>query len=568
MDMVRLSGKKPIWGLDIGASAIKGVRMCLEGDRVKILAADILPLEGEAVPTESPGRDRRIWRGLQRFQAKYGLSSERVALGLPGPVFFIRPFNLLPIGDRSPEELVRFEIEQHIPFGLDAVLWDYELFDQGSGTRKGREGLLFAMKKEVLNNYLLSLSAAGMEPVHAQAAPLALYQFVRYELDPRAPVLVVDIGAASTDLLLLDGDRYWVRAIHLGGDALTRTLQRAFLPRELSREDAESMKVNLPRLSGRGKVTELIRGAMRGFVGELRNAVEHLSKERSVKFERVILVGGGTGMYGLPRLVGEQLGARVVTPAGLGRITVAESADAAYVNANLPSLAPAIGLGLQALGKAATRVNMIGATLVRRRSQTRAKRIAASILVAAAVLVLLLGAFAGLRKRVVHAGLNEMSNILGPIRVRHRRYRDQIAPGEAERRLGVFRDMATGRGVWLTVLDKVARMLPENESRGLPKEKKLWLRRLSLKARPGSPGVYDGLIEAGTLLQEGAAHLHFAKRTLVYPLRGDPRGIFKHVGIISSVRSPGLGTSRAGGPDRYFIVRLKFEVVLKEGDAR
>jgi len=562
--MAKLSSKKPVWCLDVGASAIKGVRMGMEGGRIRILAADILPLEGVPVRTDTPGRDRRTWRGLQRFQEKYALASERVAVGLPGPVFFIKPFNIVPVGKHTEEDLVRFEIEQHIPFGLDAVLWDYELFERDEVPAAEREGLLFAMKKETLNNYFLSLSAAGIEPLYVQAAPLALYQFIRYELDPADTVLVVDIGAAATNLLLLDGNRYWVRALSLGAETLTTTLQKVFLPCEVSREDAESIKVNLPRLTRRAEVMDLVTPAIRGFVGVLRNAIEQLSKERGLAFKKVLLVGGGSAMYGLYHLAREQLGTRVVTPAGLGRIEVA---DAAYVNANLPSLAPAIGLGLQVLGATATRVNMVGATLVRRRSQTMARRMAASVLIAAALLVTVFGTFSSLRKWVVNAGVAEMRNILDPIRHRRQSYRNITAPGEAERGLGVFRQMAEGRSVWLVVLDKISKMLPENESRGVSREKKLWLTRLSLAATPGQRGVYNGLIEAGALLREDGGHLDFAKRTLVYPLRGDERGIFKSVQIVSSDHSPGLYAGSAKGPDKYLVIQLKFQVVLNKESA-
>ena len=556
---------KPVWGLDIGASAIKGVRMRADGDRVRILAADIMPLGGTPPTDETLGRDRRIWRGLQRFQAKHGVTSDRVAVALPGTVFFTRPFKLLRVGNRSEAEVVRFEIEQHIPFGLDAILWDYEIFDQDESLGREREGLLFAMKKEVLNNYFLSFSAGGIEPMQIQSAPLALYHFMRYELDPQDPILVADIGAATTNLLAMDGRRYWMRAINRGGDMVTAALQEAFRPRPLSREQAEAIKVSLPKLTRRAEVVEQIRPRMRGFVGELRNAMGHLAREHGLTFRRIVVVGGDSGMYGLSGLMAEQLGMRVVTPAGLGRIEVNDAADPAYVNANLPSLAPAIGMGLQALGKPATRVNLVGATLLRRRSQTLVRRIAATVLVTIALGVACLGGFASWRKAVVAHGAQAMRDVLDPLAVRRRNFVRFTRPGEAERRLEAMRRLAEDRGTWLRVLDTVARILPDNSKPGLPPEQKLWLIQLSLSADPGRRGVYDGVIEAGTLLQPDGSHVRHARRVLRSPLEAAEGGVFKNIKEVASDRSPTLSFSGGTGPDKYYVLQLEFQVVPTQG---
>ena len=257
--MALLPSGKTVWGLDIASSAIKGVKMRAAGGRVRILDADILALEGEPVASsDSPGRDRRIWRGLQRFQAKHDVATSRVAVGLPGPIFFTRPFSFPLVGARSEDDLARFELEQHIPFGLDAVLWDYALFE-GVGSEAGiREGLLFAMKKEVLNNYLLSLSAARIEPSCVQATQLALYYFVRHEIDPEGTVLVMDVGAATTNLIAMNETRYWMRTLSVGAESVTAAVQGAFQPRKVSRREAEAIKVNLPLLTRRQEVSERI----------------------------------------------------------------------------------------------------------------------------------------------------------------------------------------------------------------------------------------------------------------------------------------------------------------------
>ena len=557
---------KTVWGIDVASSAIKGVRMRLDGDRVQILEADIVPFQGDPSPADSPGRDRRIWQALQRFEIRHRVSRARVAVGLPGAIFFVRPFSIFQVGTRTEAELARYEMEQHIPFGMDAVLWDYDIFDAVNLMTREKEGVLYAMKKEVLSNYLLSLSAAHIEPAQVQAAPLALYNFVKHELRPDRPTLVADVGAAQTTLLAIVGDRYWLRTVNAGGESISAALRNAFKPREVGREEAETIKVNLPRLARRGEAAELITPALRSLVGELRNAVTHLAQEHKQTMDRLILLGAAGATYGLASLIDSELKMRVVVPAGLGHIEIADTADAAYINENLPSLATAIGMGLQALGRPATRVNMVDATLTERRSQTMLRRSAAIAVAAGLLLTISFGLFTSWRRATLQRGRDALRQQLNPVSVRLHNSKRLVAAGQAEASMDRLEQAAAGRTVWLSVMNKISRMLPDNEKSSVPADQKLWLVRLSLREKPNAPGVYEGEIDAGTLLRRDGSHLAYVQRQLRVPLEKDDSGLFRNVSEIEASRSsPTLSFSGGSGANRFFLVRLRFEAVVAKG---
>lgn len=569
--MPRLPMSKTVWGLDISASAIKGVRMRLDGERIQILEADIVPFEGEAPTTDAPGRDRRIWQALQRFTTSHQLRREKVVVGLPGSIFLVRPVSVVQVGDRSEGELVRFELEQHIPFGLDAVLWDYELFENPDPASRERDGLVFAMKKEVLNNYFLSLSTVKIDPSMVQAAPLALYNFIRYEIDLTQPTLVADIGAGNTNLLAIQGSRYWMRTLNVGGDTMTAALRGAFRPRELSYEEAESIKVHLGQLSARGEVIERITPALRTLVGEIRNGCRHMAQEHKQDFDRMYLLGGGAGMYGLARLLSDELKMRVIIPAGLGKVEPTGTMDPAYISANLPLLATAIGLGLQGLGRSATRVNMVGSALVERRSQILARRSLAAGLVTALAVTAATGIYASWRKSAYDAATQKINSIVDPIRMRDSAYRRQKISGSAEAIMTKYEDLAADRGIWSIVLDKAAAIMPpENRQISASPTRKLWLLRLSLKRKPGAPGTFEGEIDAGTTLHAQA--WKYATETIKVALEGDTRKIFRNVTEAGSLRTqtlawPAGDRGSASGQEKYYLVRYRFDVVMPEKEA-
>jgi type IV pilus assembly protein PilM len=569
MPMLPIS--RAVWGLDIAASAIKGVRMRVDEDRIRILTADILPIEGEPVSSDASGRERRIWQALQQFEAKHRLSRERVVAGLPGPLFFTRPFSLFLVGNKTEAQLAQFELEQHIPFGLDAVVWDYETFAPEDLSVRERKGLLFAMKKEALNGYLLSLAAARIEPTQIQAAPLALWNFVKHELAPESPLIIVDIGARSTNLIAADGDRYWARMINKGGENLTSAMQFLFQSKNVSRDEAERIKTRISDVERRAELADRLMPAARAYVGEMKNAVEHLQGEHDVKFERMVLLGGGAAMYGLQRLLSQELGLSVSVPAGLGRIECAAEETTAFVNARLPELATAIGLGLQGLGRQATRVNMVSAALARRRKETAVRRASVAGLAAALVLLTAMTLFAAWRRSVYVAGTEALRGVVGPVTAQSRAAMELNNPTPAEEQLKMLAAMGSERAVWPLVLDKFARMLPENHRSTVPAQKKLWLIRLSLKAKPNTPGVYEGEVEAGALLQRDSKdNVPFATRILQVPLKEDPKGIFRNVSeeILAYQRSPTLSLAGGTGADRYFVFQMRFEVAPGAGGPR
>ena len=552
--------RRVVWGIDVASSAIKGVKMCVGRDGPRILDADIVPLMGQASASDAPGRDRRVWQALQTFREKHRIGSELVVAGLPGIHFFTRPFNVFVVGLRTENELVRYELEQHVPFGLDAVLWDHEVFTPTGPSDRELNGLLFAMKKEILNDYLLSLSAVNLEPRKVQAAPVALYNYAKHEMDCHEPVLVVDIGGEETTVLAVTPEQYFLRTIKQGGNLVTESVQRTFQPRTVLYDDAEAIKQNLPQLRRRAEILDRLQPGLRAFMGELRNTLTQLRRDNGFKPSRMALLGGGSRLPGLARMLSEELRISVATPAGLRNISVDEAADPAYVNGHLPSLAAAIGLALQGVGLGASRVNVIGATLMRRRSQTLLKRVAAAAIVAVGLVSVALGGFSSWRTSVLNQGAQELTTYTRPLHTRYRQWQLLTQPGQAEKRMDTLAGMATQRKAWLAVLDKVARILPENDRRSVSHQDKVWLARMTLTAGDGDEKKMTGVLEAGTPLRSDETHLKYAEKILKAPLENDERGLFGNVEVEQSQRTAELRFSSKTDKPRFLMMRLTFDV--------
>src|SRR5262249_27870409 len=152
----------------------------------------------------------------------------------PGQSGLARFVKLPPVEEKKITDIVRFEAKQQIPFNLEEVVWDYQKIGTGTvtdGFAMETEIGLFAMKRDMVNRYLQHFNDVGVEINLVQMAPLALCNFVAYDLlgkgaqgtgeeDGRKRCIVaLDIGADSSNLVITDGNRIiWQRPIPLGGN--------------------------------------------------------------------------------------------------------------------------------------------------------------------------------------------------------------------------------------------------------------------------------------------------------------------------------------------------------------
>ena len=121
---------KSAWGIEIGASALKAIRLVREGDSVVVTDFTVIPHQQVlAAPDVDPAAMVRFTLG--QFLAANGekLKSDRVVVSVAGRDAFAR-FAKLPVGGnlKNLAKLIDFESKQQIPFPIDQVEWDYQAF--------------------------------------------------------------------------------------------------------------------------------------------------------------------------------------------------------------------------------------------------------------------------------------------------------------------------------------------------------------------------------------------------------------------------------------------------------
>src|SRR5206468_3622502 len=114
-----------------------------------------------------------------------------VVIGIPGQSGLARFVKLPPVEEKKIGDIVRFEAKQQIPFPLDEVIWDYQKIGSGlvtDGFAMETEIGLFAMKRDMIQRFLQHFLDVHIEVHVVQMAPLALCNFISFELLGKNPL--------------------------------------------------------------------------------------------------------------------------------------------------------------------------------------------------------------------------------------------------------------------------------------------------------------------------------------------------------------------------------------------
>jgi type IV pilus assembly protein PilM len=351
-----MAANRAVWGIDLGQCALKAIRIRAAGDKVEVV--DHVYIEHPRILSQ-PDADRPalVAEAMKKFTAGHDLSKELLIVSVPGQNTLARFTKLPPVPKKSKiPELVKYEAQQQIPFDMEEVIWDYQIFEdpKGMDTQVG----IFAMRRELLRSHLSFLSDLNLEPALVQSSPLALYNALKFDgVVGAEPLTILDIGAQNTDLIVVDGDSLWTRNIPIGGNNFTDALLKTF---KLSFNKAE----NLKRTAGSSKYARQIFQAMRPVFADLVAEVQRsigffTSSRRGVKLDKLVAMGNAFKLPGMVKFVQQNLGMDVIRPTSFNRLAMTETPNAPELIDQLLSYGVAYGLALQGLGKAQITSNLL-----------------------------------------------------------------------------------------------------------------------------------------------------------------------------------------------------------------
>jgi len=145
-----------------------------------------------ADPSNEALRNSQVRAVLQGIVDQHGLKSHKAIYSISGQSVFTRFVKLPSLGDDNIEQLVAFEAQQHVPYPIDEVAWDWEMVD---ATGSEKEVAIVAVKKDIINDLDDAVGYAGLLTLSAESSPIALANgFYHSYPDVSEPVMILDLA--------------------------------------------------------------------------------------------------------------------------------------------------------------------------------------------------------------------------------------------------------------------------------------------------------------------------------------------------------------------------------------
>lgn len=344
-------------GLDIGSSSIKLVQVKASRKSLNLQNFGIEPLPPGAIVDGAIANHGAVSESIRNLCKRIHLRGKDIALAVSGNSVIIRRLHIPAMQGPALAEQMEWEVKQNIPFARDEVIVDWEVLVPRTSDGQ-MEVVLVAAKREIVEQYVEAVKAAGLNPVVVDTDAFAMQNVIENAMGftDNETVAVINIGAHfSTIVIISDGKPVFHRNLAAGGDTFTEAIRHRLA---VGVDGAEAYKVG-----GGGSV-----GGAEVVPQEVHRVLAQISEQVSSEFQRTIdfylgdavganlarvfLTGGSALVPQLPKAIQDRARVPVAIFDPFASVTVdAKRFDVEYLRANAPVATVAFGLSLRRPGE-------------------------------------------------------------------------------------------------------------------------------------------------------------------------------------------------------------------------
>ena len=361
-------GDESVIGIDIGSSSIKIVQLrASRGVAVLETYGEISlgPYAKQAIGKMVKLSPEQTAEAIIDLMREANVTARSGGVSIPFSSSLVSVLTLPDVDKDALKRIVPIEARKYIPVQISEVTIDWFVIPREEGEQsafdqvqkevakgpKTQEVLLVAIQNATLRGYQTLTSTAG---VNVGFYEIEIFSVIRSVVDHGvAPILVVDIGAATTKIYIVE--RGVVRLTHLttiGGQHMTEVLARSM---GWEFEKAERIKRERGLVNSAAYSTvenEQIKAALLSTLSRIFSEVNRVLLSYGQRYNknvaRIILTGGGASLPGLSGVAKTSLNveAQIANP-------FAHTEAPAFLDTVLrdigPGFAVSIGLALRKL---------------------------------------------------------------------------------------------------------------------------------------------------------------------------------------------------------------------------
>jgi type IV pilus assembly protein PilM len=305
--------------IDVGPSAVRLLEVAVGDGVLRLLDAAVV---GYPSPLRAGQRAVAVAAALREVRKDRRFVEREAVLCLSADLVWVRAVSLPPVDPEAERlrQIIDYEAKQEIPFPLERVCWDHQLVVRGD---EDLEVVFAVAKQEIVAELMEALRMVGLRVSRIECAPTALYNLARANgFGTQRCEMLIEFGSRTTIVLILLGNRFFLRSIAMGGESLTQALAREF---GISRDEAELLKrrhafvalgdgYEEPESEVAAMTARVTRRVMTKLVGELKRTIGSWrgSADGAVAPEVVHFTGGGSVIPFLPEYLSQRMGVPIL----------------------------------------------------------------------------------------------------------------------------------------------------------------------------------------------------------------------------------------------------------------
>lgn len=345
--------KKDVIGLDIGCSSIKLVELKEDKNGFKLQNLALSPLPSEAIVDGALMDSVTIIDTIRNLITTSRTKTKDVVTSVSGHSVIVKKISLPFMTEAELEESIQWEAERYIPFDINDVNIDFQIFGSTPENPEVMDVVLVAAKKDIINDYVSVIMESGLNPLIIDIDSFALENMlaINYDIDKEEAIAIANVGASITNMNIIKSNlSAFTRDIFKGGNQITEEIQRQL---HVDHDEAEKIKVGTKvDLTSQPIIQNVLRTASESLAVEIGNSIDFFQSTTTYeKIAKIYLSGGGSKIKDFDIILQQQIGIPVEVVNPFKKIDYSgKNFDMEYLREIGPIMAVGVGLASRKVG--------------------------------------------------------------------------------------------------------------------------------------------------------------------------------------------------------------------------
>jgi type IV pilus assembly protein PilM len=299
----------------------------------------------------------------------------------PGYQVFSKFVKLPPVDTSKVTQIIQYEAQQNVPFPLDEVVWDYQI--TGNTPTGELEVFLVAIKADIVEGLFRMADASGLRLQLVDVSPAALCNAFRFNYpDQEGCIMLLDIGAKTSNVLFFEKGKYSSRGINIGANSITQDFAtEARMP--FTKAEKFKIAEGFVSLGGAYEEPENPQQAQISKIARQVLTRLHIQVNQTIQFyrgqqggaapQKLLLAGGASILPYTAQFFSEKLNLPVEYFNPLRNVQIDPSVNLEELAKVAHTYGEVVGLGLRNLAQCPIELNLMPKT-IRQRQQFNQKK--------------------------------------------------------------------------------------------------------------------------------------------------------------------------------------------------